>query len=151
MIFILLIFSSRNRICGLFRPTRSEQDDSNRPHFPARCLSSHRTHNRSNPQVHWQPQTSGLSDAPPKYDDLTIWHTINKKRDMLTIDDMQIYCKDVYLISLCNRWPMTFDDRSLQRHWNTRCCLSLIDYFLALIYKSNSLICRQGVSSVFYW
>lgn len=37
---MFLIFSSRDRICGLFRPTRSEQDDNNRPHFPARCLSS---------------------------------------------------------------------------------------------------------------
>lgn len=109
----------------------------------------------SNPQPEQSTGTLAAAtkwtDAPPKYDDLTFWHTINKKPDMLTIDDMQTYCKDVYLISLGNRWPMTFDDRSLQRHWNTRCCLSLIDYFLALFYKSNSLICRQGVSSVFYW
>lgn len=121
------------------------------PSFPRKVfINCHRTHNRSNPQVHWQPQTSGLTHLP----NMMTWrfdNKINKKPDMLTIDDMQTYCKDVYLISLCNRWPMTFDDRSLQRHWNTRCCLSLIDYFLALFYKSNSLICRQGVSSVFYW
>lgn len=127
MIFIFLIFSSRDRICGLFRPTKSEQDDSNRPHFPARCLSSV-----------IEPTTGAIhrytgSRKPVDWRTSQIWWpnvlTHKQKPDMLTIDDMQTYCKDVYLISLCNRWPMTFDDRSLQCHWNTGCCLSLIDYF----------------------
>lgn len=144
------LHSSRDRICGLFRPTRSEQDDSNRPHFPATCLFKNVI----------EPTTGAIhrytgSRKPVDWRTSQIWWpnvlTHKQKPDMLTIDDMQTYCKDVYLISLCNRWPMTFDDRSLQCHCNTGCCLSLIDYFLALFYKSNSLICRQGVSGVFYW